>query len=184
MSKTVASARRRIRGAGKRKSAERATATGIPDPGVVQTFRRILRRIERSIGFRAKEDASCCGVTLAQCHALMEIGAEEGLSVKSLSARIGLDKSTLSRTVDGLVRERLVERHVAPDNRRTAVLLLTTAGRKALAGIHADSNAWGEDLFRRIPGSKHAQVLETMTLLADALETVYGSGQPCCTKGE
>jgi DNA-binding MarR family transcriptional regulator len=150
----------------------------------VPAFRAALRRIERSIGFQTKDGATCCGVTLAQCHALIEIGAGPGLSVKELSARLGLDKSTLSRTVETLVKDGLADRAPDPSDRRAVAVRLTKKGLASLAVIDKAWNAWGDALFRGIPKARHAQVLETLTLVADALETGFVSPTGCCKKGD
>jgi DNA-binding MarR family transcriptional regulator len=149
----------------------------------VDAFRSTLRRIERAVGLQAKDDATCCGVTVAQCHALVEIGAHEGLSVQTLARRLGLDKSTLSRTVDGLVRDGLADRSADPDDRRAAVVRLTEQGRDILAGIHTTWDGWSADLFQRIPSEKHAIVLEALALVADALEGIAAPNFTCCRKG-
>jgi hypothetical protein len=73
-------------------------------------FRAKLREIERAVWIQTKSEALCCGVTMAQCHAIMEIGEAGELNLKDLSARLGLDNSTLSRTVESLVQDGLADR--------------------------------------------------------------------------
>jgi DNA-binding MarR family transcriptional regulator len=150
----------------------------------VSEFRAVLRRLERLIGFQAKDDATCCGVTLAQCHVLIEIGSGPGLSVKELASRLGLDKSTLSRTVESLVKDGLADRGPDPSDRRAVVVRLTKKGLASLAVIDKAWNTWGEALFRGIPKTRHAEVLETLTLVADALHAFPASPSGCCKKGE
>jgi hypothetical protein len=68
----------------------------------VEQFRAKLREIERAVWIQTRSEALCCGVTMAQCHAILEIGDAGELNLKDLSARLGLDTSTLSRTVESL----------------------------------------------------------------------------------
>ncbi len=43
------------------------------------------------------------GISLAQCHTLLEIEKSHEISISELANTLSLDKSTVSRTVDGLV---------------------------------------------------------------------------------
>ncbi|HEY3416310.1 MAG TPA: hypothetical protein VGM23_05440, partial [Armatimonadota bacterium] len=53
-------------------------------------FRRQLRALERELVRQLEADTSCCGVTLAQCHALLELATAE-LSLSGLAAALDLD---------------------------------------------------------------------------------------------
>lgn len=151
----------------------------------IETFRREFRRIERAAGFRFKDEASCCGVTIAQCHAILEIGSEELLNVKDLAARLGLDKSTLSRTVENLVAEELAERCAGKEDRRTVEIRLTAKGRKAFDRINATTNNYYEMIFQRVSADKHRQIAESISLLAAALaEPDIVPGTTCCETEE
>jgi DNA-binding MarR family transcriptional regulator len=114
------------------------------DSEYIKSFRDILRKFEREIFFQNTE--SCCkGVTLAQCHTLLEIEKEEKISVTELANNLSLDKSTISRTVDGLVNIGLVERVIPSDNRRMAILSLTGTGRKTCRDINLKSDKYVSD---------------------------------------
>ena len=106
----------------------------------IALFRQNMRQIERAVMLQNKNEATCCGVTLAQCHAVLEIGSADGMSVKELSARLGLDKSTLSRTVESLVEDGLAERTTSPEDRRVIVIRLTAKGRASADRINATWN--------------------------------------------
>ena len=101
---------------------------------VLTSFRRQLRVLEREVIRELEAQTDCCGVTLAQCHVLLEL-ADSILSLSGLSELLSLDRSTLSRTVDGLVKAGLVERSDDPSDRRTLRLVLTPAGTAKVAYI-------------------------------------------------
>ena len=88
------------------------------DIQTVQNFRRSLRSIEREVEQQIKTDTVCCGVSLAQCHALMELGLGGAMTIADLAEIIKLDKSTLSRTIDSMVQTGLVDRTIDPKDRR------------------------------------------------------------------
>jgi DNA-binding MarR family transcriptional regulator len=121
------------------------------------------------VWLQTKSEALCCGVTLPQCHAILEIGAAGELSLKELSARSGLDPSTLSRTVESLVREGLAERNPSAADRRATVIRLSPAGRTACESINTTWNGICREMFRRIPRRRHRQFVETAALLAELL---------------
>jgi DNA-binding MarR family transcriptional regulator len=152
----------------------------------IETFRRDVRRFERAVDLRFRTEATCCGVTFAQCHSILEIGTEEAMTVKELAARLGLDKSTLSRTVDSLVEDGYADRVPGRDDRRTVEIRLTEKGLEAFNRINATWNAFFEHVFKRIPKGKLNQVAESMTIIADALAESRDAapGVSCCARKE
>ncbi len=135
----------------------------------VEQFRAKLREIERAVWIRTKSEALCCGVTMAQCHAIMEIGAAGELNLKDLSARLSLDNSTLSRTVESLVQDGLADRTLSKEDRRAAVIRLNEKGRAARDRIHAAWNQICRNLFKSVPREKHAQLVESVSIVAELL---------------
>jgi DNA-binding MarR family transcriptional regulator len=111
------------------------------DEQIIKKFREILRRFERQIFVQSNE--SCCnGVTLAQCHTLLEIESNEKESVTELSKTLGLDKSTVSRTIDGLVNIGLVDRSIPAENRRMITVQLTQAGKNVCNTINCSNDQY------------------------------------------
>jgi DNA-binding MarR family transcriptional regulator len=106
---------------------------------------------------------------MAQCHALVAIGEHKEISIVELAAVLGADTSTLSRTVDNMVKAGLVNRVLNPQDRRYVSLTLTAEGRKAFDTIENLSNAYLARVFEFIPGDKHEQVMESLDLIAAAL---------------
>lgn len=73
------------------------------------------------------------GLTLVAYTQLSYIDARQDVRATDISADWGLDKSTVSRQLDGLVAAGLIERTGERPGRRGQVLQLTRAGRRALA---------------------------------------------------
>ena len=71
----------------------------------------------------------------------------EGCYARELAVRAGLDPSTVSRGVAALVGHGLVERRADQQDGRASVLVLTPAGRQALADAHG---RYGELLDRAL----------------------------------
>jgi len=146
------------------------------DPGI-REFRKHLRVIERAVGSLLKEEVVCCEVTPAQCHTLLEIAEAGETSIVDLSERLGLDTSTLSRTVDSLVKAGHVSRETDPGNRRYVKLHLTDAGQDKVKFIDDACDRFYTDLLVRIPKTKRPMLAESVKLLASMLAGT--SGAPC-----
>jgi len=105
------------------------------DKKFVQHFREVIRIFDRELFLQ--NNASCCnGISVAQCHTLLEIEKNSEISISELANNLTLDKSTVSRTVDGLVNIQMVERVIPQDNRRKAILNLTENGQQICTTIN------------------------------------------------
>ena len=105
------------------------------DKKFIQHFREVIRIFDRELFLQ--NNASCCnGISVAQCHTLLEIEKNSEISISELANNLTLDKSTVSRTVDGLVNIQMVERVIPQDNRRKAILNLTENGQQICTTIN------------------------------------------------
>ncbi|MGC4935461.1 MarR family winged helix-turn-helix transcriptional regulator [Gordonia sp. DT30] len=67
------------------------------------------------------------------------LAAHESLPMSQLVPELGLDKSTVTRQIDAVVRLGLVERTPDPDDARARVVRLTDAGRARFDDVVASS---------------------------------------------
>jgi DNA-binding MarR family transcriptional regulator len=133
-------------------------------------LREMIRILERRVGVLQDNEFSCCGITMAQCHALVEIGRAKSIALNELAELLNLENSTMSRTVNNLVVGELAKRDIDPQDRRYVSISLTENGQKLFEGIEEDMNQYFSKVFALIPENKKEQVLESMQLLLDALE--------------
>lgn len=133
-------------------------------------LRELIRTLVRNLGILEKSDASCCGVTVAQCHAVVEIGRRDTISLVDLSALLGLDKSTMSRTINNLVEAGLACRELDAKNRRYVSIRLTDKGKEVFSNVEETMDDYYQRIFRSIPEEKQAQVLESLQLLSEAVK--------------
>ncbi len=132
-------------------------------------FRETIRILERKLGILDDIQKACCGVTFAQCHAIIEIGRAHTLSLNDLAEVLELDKSTMSRTINNLVNDGLAVRELDNEDRRFVRIGLTTDGRKAYEGIEEAMKLYFQNVYGSIPEEKRAQVIESLDLLVKAL---------------
>ena len=133
----------------------------------IRRFRATLRRFERVTHAQLK---SCCAhVTLAQCLVLLEIDESGRLTMGELAARLRLDASTLSRTIEGLVQRQLVERLREDQDRRLVRIRLTSEGRNPSAGRSTRSTTGTTSgSSRRSPKSRRGAVIKNFETLVQA----------------
>ncbi len=148
----------------------------------IRDFRRDLRVLEREAVRNLEGETSCCGVTLAQCHAILELSFS-GSSLTALAAALDLDTSTLSRTVDGLVKTGWVERTQDAADRRAVRLALTAAGRAKVAEIDGMCDRYYESLFAEMSEKDRKCVARAVKLMAGLMRshrTAPESSAACC----
>jgi DNA-binding MarR family transcriptional regulator len=147
----------------------------------IRGFRSTLRRFERFIAGRLRESSGCSGVTLPQCHALLDIEDRGSASLVELVQSLGLDKSTLSRTADGLVNIGLVSRTFSDLDRRSIQLALSPEGQSVCDRINADNDQFFSRVLGRIPEARRAQVMQAFQELVNALaiEIQSNGGKGC-----
>lgn len=138
-------------------------------------LRDLIRALGKNIGVLEKSELMCCGITIAQCYTILEIGLAEEISLIDLANLLSLDKSTMSRTVNSLVNHNLVERLINTDNRRYVKIKLTEEGQDAFVKINAIFDIYLKDVFESISENKRAQVMESLAILIEALKD-----KSCC----
>lgn len=133
----------------------------------IRSFRRVLRRFERLN--QALTSTCCRGVTMAQCHVLLEIEESRETTIAQLVQDLKLDKSTLSRTIEGLVRLGLVERKPHPTDRRYTLLGLSVSGKKVCDEINREGDQTYLRAFQKIPREKWAEIRSGFEALVEAM---------------
>lgn len=124
----------------------------------IERFRESLRILDREMYLQ--NSASCCnGISLAQCHTLLEIEKNREISVSVLAKKLSLDKSTVSRTVDGLVNINMVDRIIPKENRRLALIRLTESGNEVCSNINYTNDAYISEVFGDFTPEEREQFL-------------------------
>jgi DNA-binding MarR family transcriptional regulator len=98
-----------------------------------------------------------------------------------LAARLRLDNSTLSRTIDLLVKRGLVERQGEERDRRVVRIRLTAAGKAACRDIHRENDDHCRRVFDRIPAAQRSAVIRNFEILVQAFldyeaDSLLGAG--------
>lgn len=136
----------------------------------VKIFREYTRQLEIQLGNINKTDCCCCNVTTSQCFVIVEVGRHPGISVKELSTILHMDKSSVSRIVDELVRKEYIERKSSEVDRRWVVLNLLPKGQQHFEKIENDMDLKFKEIFHQIPEEKQDQVIEALQLYIAACD--------------
>ncbi len=145
-----------------------------------QKFREALGLAYQRINALQRDEKRCFGVSLSRCVTLETLLREGPLPVRELAGRLGLDASTVTRSIDGLVREDLVrrtrdERH----DRRRVFVALTPGGRVLAQKLERCADAYSDRILERIPPERREDVLYALGVLVqavDGLQGLQGSG--------
>jgi DNA-binding MarR family transcriptional regulator len=152
------------------------------DKSQIRTLREKLRVLERESGAVFGQEQDCCGVTMSQCHTILQVGQRESLSLVDLAAELNLDTSTLSRTVQGLVLLGLLDRRTDAGDRRYVTIALTAQGRKVAAAIEEKYDAYFTAVLGRLPAASRASIVESLGIFVDAVRA-HNESIGCCRPG-
>ena len=134
-----------------------------------ETTGELLRDVARLHVRAQREQVSCCGTTLAQCHILTELGRSGPLPLTGLGRRLGLHKGWMSRAVATLVAEGLLERGGLARDERVVMLSLTRSGERRVDALNRTLNRHAGSVLARIAPGERERVHRALALVRDAL---------------
>ncbi|MDN4522920.1 MarR family winged helix-turn-helix transcriptional regulator [Fictibacillus fluitans] len=103
---------------------------------LLRSFWNVQKNVMRIVQRTAADN----GLSVPQYTILTSMILHEELTQKTLGEKTFFPKSTLSQSVDALVREDLLHRQPVEDNRREIQLSITEKGKKLLKTIHEQEN--------------------------------------------
>lgn len=135
-----------------------------------QMLRESLRILVRKLGIMDRGEASCCGITLSQSYTIVEIGRAGTMSVNLLTEILGLDKSTVSKSVDKLVNNGVLVRSTDPEDRRSVILCLSDKGQAVFEEVEKRTTTYFSEVIADIPDDKRQQIVDSLQLLVKSLK--------------
>lgn len=135
-------------------------------------FREAIRILDRKLDALEGGEFSSRGITASQCRALVEIGRAETVSLVELAQLLGLDSSTMSRTVESLVEGGFALRGPDPQDRRYIAITPTESGNALCDDIESALDAHYDDIFAHIPQTKRKEILEDLIIIIEAMGSV------------
>ncbi|HEB89193.1 MAG TPA: MarR family transcriptional regulator [Deltaproteobacteria bacterium] len=136
-----------------------------------QKFRAAFGLAYQRVNALQRDEKRCFGVSLSRCVTLETLLAEGPLPVRGLADRLGLDASTVTRSVDGMVRDGLVRRsRDERGDRRRVYVALTPSGRTLARKLVRCADEYSDRILERIPPERREDVLYALGLLVDAVD--------------
>ena len=87
---------------------------------------------------------------------------DKGMDMTSLSEKIGVDNSTATRLIDGMVRLNLVINRKSHLDKRITIVLLTEKGEQTSEEIENKLDIIGEEIFNQIPMEHQDDIKEAL----------------------
>ena len=141
-------------------------------------LRRALRRLVRLGGLLETHEHGGLQVSLSEVMALAELAEVEVMSQQELAARLGLEKSTVSRLAAALQKRGWLTRDRDPANRRYYRLGLTADGRAAAERVGGDLRARHEHLLAALTPAERDALSLGLAALARAIEADHRTHFP------
>ena len=127
--------------------------------------------VEREVRSRLRDQF---GTTLPRFDVLAQLDAaarddEPRLTMTELSRRLMVTNGNLTALIERLVRERLVIRNTSPSDRRTQIVRLSPAGKRALEAMTPAHESWIESMFSGLSHVERTRLYELLGKLRGSL---------------
>ncbi|MGD1867184.1 MAG: MarR family winged helix-turn-helix transcriptional regulator [Phormidesmis sp.] len=133
-------------------------------------FQAQLMSLVRAFGLHRPGQTPCGQpVSVAEAHALIELSAQQVLSQNELAARLGLEKSTVSRLVKKMCDRDWIRPTRSDDDRRIVELSLTNTGQQVAEKLAIARQQKFEKILSNIPQDQQAGVLDSLNILVEAM---------------
>ena len=135
---------------------------------VLPAVRQASRELVRELGFLTGHLAGT-PLTLAKCHALLELESAGPLTASDLGLRLNVDRSCASRTLQQLTTAGLARHTKDRSDARRRPVALTLTGRMQLVRIHRLADSQAQAALDLLDPAARQQVSDGLTLYAKAL---------------
>jgi DNA-binding MarR family transcriptional regulator len=125
-----------------------------------------------------RQEKLCQGVTLSQHHVIDALHRKQTLTMNELSREVGVAVSTLTRSIDVLVRDGIVARRHSEQDRRKVCIELTEKGREKGEMLRQCAEYFWGAVLAAIPDEKKQEISRDLRILMNALEQADESHCP------
>ena len=138
----------------------------------------LLREVARLYTRAQRVVADCCGTSNTQCILLTELGRSGPLPLSELGQRLSLEKSWISRAVDGLVERGWATKEPNPQDARSWLVTLTDDGGDRVRELNQTLDTHAEQLLGALSERDRKAVETSLLLLLKALRE--DGAATCC----
>ena len=134
-----------------------------------------LKRCYQALRRQVDGELRSYGVTLSQRDVLLTLYHEGPLDQGALRERLGLEQSSVSRLVEGLVRRGLVELEPDPNDRRVRLAALSGEGEELLLRTPGSSELGGRLMVAGLTEDEQIELVRLLKRCTDNLMRGDGS---------
>jgi MarR family transcriptional regulator for hemolysin len=146
----------------------------MPSAPITREIAVNLMDVARMLRTYADQRARQFGISRAQWVVLMRLDRSEGLKQSELAEILDLTPISLTRLLDRLAENGLIERRDDPNDRRANRLYLTPAARPLLEQLSKLGNDMMDTVLDGLDGKANDQLLRDLTLMKDNLRAAIG----------
>ena len=117
-----------------------------------------LAAAHRKLHARLNEKLKDLGVQVETWRVLETLGSDEGRTMGELAEIVLMNPPTLTKLVDRMVANGLVQRQLAPEDQRRVQLVLTKAGVELIGKVRRHVDAHNQDILERL-GEENARIV-------------------------
>lgn len=139
------------------------TPSKAPRPGA------LLREVARLYTRAQRVVAECCRTGTTQCQLLVELGRSGPLPQGEIGTRLSLEKSWVSRAVDGLVERGWATKEPNPLDARSWLVTLTADGEERVRELNATLDNHAARMLEHLSERDRATVEKSLLILLKAL---------------
>ena len=143
----------------------------------VEAIRRFSRSCTRHIGL-LQESLLHSGMSLPEGRVVWELARRGTATATQLAGDLELDAGYLSRLLRGLNRKGIVTRTPSMEDRRSALIRLTPAGRKAFKGIDEASRRGVATLLEPLSHAEQERLVTALDTARALLSPDHGRSGP------
>ena len=136
---------------------------------------KVFGDLVRAYQFRDRNEICCHGVTVSQCYTLEALARDGSMTMSQLGGFLFLDISTVSRVIDQLEKQGLVERTEDEADGRVTRVRLTRKGQNLHARIEDSLREDYKCVLDVIPTRSRDDVVRAVELLLEGF-----TSRGCC----
>ena len=144
----------------------------MPQQPVTREIAVNIMDVARMLRTYADQRARQFGISRAQWVVLFRLDRSEGLKQSELAEILDLQPISLTRLLDRLAENGLIERRADPNDRRANRLYLTPAARPLLAQLAELGKDMMETVLDGLDAKSNDRLLRDLTLIKDNLRAV------------
>ena len=130
----------------------------------------LIKKISRLLEKQANILLKPYDITHGYTYFLLALFEKDGQTQTQLQQTVGMDHSTIVRTLDRMARDGLIERRLSPSDRRAFEIYLTEKGRACEANVLSAADALNGRLLKSFFKAEQDELQNCLLRLIDNLE--------------